>query len=134
MTVYLPVVCIVYIYKMVFYEFFCIILCLVMEFLWSWIIYYSFFEVFFFSFLFFSFFLLNINRGWLVFYEIKWIEANADNEWSLKLNSLNSNWFLLNKKKFGNIKWLAKPFIFIWIFEQFSQAFVHNLYNIYLFQ
>eukprot|EP01084_Bolivina_argentea_P043133 79483_1 len=57
-----------------------------------------------------------ILRFWMLYFGMKWHLAIMNQKWIciINANATNSNWFILNKNTFGNVKWCAYRML-LWI-------------------
>ena len=58
-------------------------------------------------------------KFWLIMFDLKWILSINNQQWIYIINPnsiqlIHKGWFLSNKHKYGNIKWIRKHFIIPW--------------------
>ena len=86
------------------------------------------FEAFLYTFLSQGVFYFNLLRFWIVYYNCKLEDSTQNDSWRKIISPVNvSNWYLLNKSKYGNRIWVMKRLVAVYVGLSSADAILLSL-------
>eukprot|EP01084_Bolivina_argentea_P319239 553719_1 len=71
-----------------------------------------------------------LSRLWLIYFDLNCLNASKNNAWKSTIDStkIQTNWFLNNKYKYGNSKWVTIRVFVIYLFIALISCILFNLH------